>query len=151
MIRKLYILFILLLGFVHQGCTHNNGDIGDLFGTWRLESMTADGEELDLYSNLTQLYTWAFQSHIIRIQDIRNNMDHSNCFGTWMQNDDELILNFTHENDNGNNGFLPPTPLHFETDGITKLTINRLSSKRLQTSYRNSDGIEYMYYLRKVP
>ena len=37
MTRFAYLIIISLLCF---GCTHNNGDIGPLFGTWVLDGMT---------------------------------------------------------------------------------------------------------------
>ena len=83
MTRKYSLLLILIIGLLQLGCTRNNGDIGDLFGTWRLDTLTEDGKELDLYGGMTKVYTWAFQSHIIRVQDIRNNMDHSNCYDPY--------------------------------------------------------------------
>ncbi|MBO5455749.1 MAG: lipocalin-like domain-containing protein [Muribaculaceae bacterium] len=151
MTRKYSLLLILIIGLLQLGCTRNNGDIGDLFGTWRLDTLTEDGKELDLYGGMTKVYTWAFQSHIIRVQDIRNNMDHSNCYGTWIREENFLILDFTHKNDSGTTGFHPPVPLHFDSSGITKLTVEHLSSRKMQVSYKNADDVEYVYHLRKVP
>lgn len=142
---------MMTLGLLLSGCTRNNGDIGDLFGTWRIENLTQNGDELDLYSGLTRVYTWAFQSHIIRIQDIRDNMDHGNYYGTWVREDNTLMLDFTHKDDNGVDEYTPPSPLHLVAHGITRLTIEKLTSKNMIVSYRNDDGNLYVYTLRKVP
>jgi hypothetical protein len=151
MVRSIYIGSLLTLLLLLSGCTRNNGDIGNLFGTWRLETMTKNGEEVDLYSNLTKVYTWAFQSHIVRIQDIRDNMDYVNYYGSWCKEKDVLILDFTYEDENGNGEYLPPSPLHLNADGITRLDVNQTSSKEMKLSYRSVDDVEYSYYLRKIP
>ena len=39
------ILLLMMLPLFFGGCTHNDGDIGDLFGRWKLVSLSADGEE----------------------------------------------------------------------------------------------------------
>lgn len=145
------IFIILAAAFLTAGCTRNNGDIGDLFGDWRLVALTADGEELELYDEDARLYTWAFQSSIIRIQEIRAYMDYSDYLGTWKRVDDELILDFTHHADYGDDNFTPPEALHLVAHGITRLEIIRLDSGKLQAGYKGDDGVEYMYFLNKVP
>ena len=145
------IFIILAAAFLTAGCTRNNGDIGDLFGDWRLVALTADGEELELYEGDARLYTWAFQSSIIRIQEIRAYMDYSDYLGTWKRVDDELILDFTHHADYGDDNFTPPEVLHLVAHGITRLEIIRLDSGKLQAGYKGDNGVEYMYFLNKVP
>lgn len=142
---------VLAVVFLAAGCTRNNGDIGDLFGDWRLETLTADGEELQLYDGDTKVYTWAFQSGIIRIQEIRAYMDYSDYLGTWSREDDELILDFTHQADYGDDNFTPPAALHLVAHGVTRLEIIRLDSRKLQVGYQGEDGVKYMYFLNKVP
>ena len=39
---------ICAIALLFGACTHNNGDIGPLFGTWALDGMTVDGTEADL-------------------------------------------------------------------------------------------------------
>lgn len=145
------IFIVLAIVFLAAGCTRNNGDIGDLFGDWRLETLTADGEELQLYDGDTKVYTWAFQSGIIRIQEIRAYMDYSDYLGTWSREDDELILDFTHQADYGDDNFTPPETLHLVAHGVTRLEIIRLDSRKLQVGYQGEDGVKYMYFLNKVP
>ncbi|MDE6860078.1 MAG: lipocalin-like domain-containing protein [Duncaniella sp.] len=145
------ILIMLVAGFISAGCTRNNGDIGDLFGDWRLDTLTADGLEMELYNGDVEVYTWAFQSNIVRIQEIFTYMDFSDYIGTWRRDGDVLILDFTHHADYGDENFSPPEDLHLVEHGVTKLDIVRLDSRKLQVSYRGEDGVEYMYFLHKVP
>ncbi len=146
-----YIFLIFAIGLLSSGCTQNNGDIGDLFGNWRLDSVTAEGLELELYDGEIKVYTWAFQSGIIRIQKIYSNMDHLDYLGTWQRDDDELTLNFTHHADYGDENFTPPEELHLVAHGITRLDILQLNSSKMCVGYRGNDGVEYKYYLHKVP
>jgi len=148
---SIYIFLIFAIGLLSSGCTRNNGDIGDLFGNWRLDSVTADDIELELYDGEIKVYTWAFQSGIIRIQRIYSNMDHLDYLGTWQRDDDELLLDFTHHADYGDENFTPPEELHLVPHGITRLDILLLKSGKMCVGYRGNDGVEYKYYLHKVP
>lgn len=145
------LILVLMVGLIPVGCTRNDGDIGDLFGTWRLIEMTADGVAQDLYSDDVKAYTWAFQSGIIRIQEIGDRMDYSDYMGTWTRDDDTLILDFTHRADYGDENFTPPAALHLVAHGITTLDLRLLGSKELHAGYRSDSGVEYVYYLKKVP
>lgn len=89
------VFVVCLTVIIMSGCTRHNGDIGDLFGEWRLERLTADGQETDLYEETPDaplLYTWAFQGNIIRINTIYAHNRVFECFGTWMREDDLLEL-----------------------------------------------------------
>ena len=37
------ILFVALCVLINVGCTHNNGNIGPLFGLWHVTSIKVDG------------------------------------------------------------------------------------------------------------
>ena len=43
--RALHILIIMLSMAALSSCTHNNGDIGPYFGTWKMLSIEVDGVE----------------------------------------------------------------------------------------------------------
>lgn len=86
MIRR--ILIGLFLGIVVPSCTHNDGDIGPLFGKWQLIEMWENGTMTphdSLYYN--------FQSSVIKLQlvhrgGIENRTD--NYFGSYVREDDTL-------------------------------------------------------------
>lgn len=149
--KHIKFLFITCLAFLLGSCTRNDGNIGDLFGIWRLETLTVDGEEINfLYGNV-RAYTWSFQSHIIYIRSIYDYNESGGFFGTWTKDNSILILNFTHENDNGTSGYRPPSALHLSSDGVTPLSIHTLTSRHLEVSYVNANGKEYGYKFKKVP
>lgn len=152
LLRLRDLLLTVCLGAIClSGCTRNDGDIGDLFGEWRLESITADGEPLQLYDNdpdAPQLYTWAFQSNVIRINTLYVHSLVYDCYGTWARTDNSLILTFTYtDDDNTAYRYTPPEIFHFSSDGVTDLAIDRLSGKKMELSRVDSDGTLYRYYL----
>ncbi len=140
------ILSAIMLG----GCTHNNGDIGDLFGEWRLEELKADGVPQPLYDSETLLYTWEFQSDIIFIQTILPHESYARAKGTWSRTDGMLMLDFDHHDIDGYIYYTPPAPLHLVERGVTPLHLVTLDGKNLRAEYTASDGIKYEYVLRKA-
>lgn len=145
-ISSLGMLFICML---LSGCTRNDGNIGWLFGEWRLDKMTADDVVLDLYGgegdDAPLLYTWAFQSDIIRINTILSRHRRKEVFGSWKESGDILELNFSYGDDNGK--FLPPKELHLVEGGITRLHIDSHKGDRMVVSHTADDGVTYTYYL----
>lgn len=141
-------LVIAFVSAILCGCTRNNGDIGWLFGEWRLDRMTADGAEVDLYpggEDEAILYTWSFQSDIIRINTMLPNHRRDEVFGSWEEKDDILELNFSYRYDDGL--FMPPPALHLVRGGITPLHIDSRGGKKAVFSYTADDGVSYTYYL----
>ena len=75
-ISRIILLIVIALSF--NACTHNNGDIGDLFGTWKLETITIDGEKdvhnkrrchkenKDTSNILPMLSAWKEQADMLR-------------------------------------------------------------------------------------
>ena len=47
------------------GCTSNNGNIGEIFGQWKLERIDTQGMTTDPTPGLTM--TWAFQNTTVRV------------------------------------------------------------------------------------
>lgn len=141
-------LVIALVCLAFSACTRNNGDIGWLFGEWRLDRMTADGEDVKLYTDGEdgpKLYTWSFQSHLIRINTMFTHHRRDESMGSWEEKDDMLELNFSYKDDLG--PFLPPKALHLVEGGITPLHIDSRGGKKMVLSYTAEDGVTYVYYL----
>lgn len=145
---KSILLTVILLSVC--GCTRNNGDIGDFFGTWRLEELTADGVPTELTNQEHLVYTWAFQSHIIYIQTILPHDAYKRARGTWVQTDNILALDFNHTDIDGDLNYTPPAELHLVADGTTRLEIKEMTHKRMHLEYTADDGVRYAYYLKKA-
>lgn len=152
---KAVILSMLMVTFMAltNSCTRHHGDIGDFFGEWKLNKITADGEELLLYPDndvaYPILYTRAFQAQIIRINSLFEHHGVLDCYGTWKEEDGYLELRFTYSDTQEGTDYRynPPAIMHFSPDGVTRLKIDHLDGKKMEVSYIGEDGVKYAYYL----
>lgn len=144
----LTLIFAFLL--ISTSCTHNDGDIGDLFGRWRVESLQRDGIDVPLYDDETLLYTWSFQSSLIFITVIEPHNDHYDIRGTWKREGNLLRLNFGYKGNDGDKYYDPPENLGLVKDGVSDLEIVSLSSKEMILKRVSETGETYTYYLRKA-
>ncbi len=148
--RLINSILLLVLLLATGGCTRNNGDIGPLFGNWRLDSMKADGEEVELYDDTTLLYVWAFQSSLVKIQTVQPHNDYRWAMGTWTLEGNTLSLDFNHTDIDGDYNYSPPAPLHLEGHGITPLHVTTLTGSCLKAEYTAPTGVKYEYTLHKA-
>lgn len=146
---KTKITFILISLSLLMACTHNNGDIGELFGRWRLESLTADGTEVKLYDDETLLYAWSFQSSLLFIQVIQPYNSYYNVKGTWSRDDDILRVNFGYTGNDGEMYYAPPENLHLDR-GVNDLEILRFTSEELILEKIGENEVKYVYRLKKA-
>ena len=148
--KKTLYAIIIIIAATLSSCTRNNGDIGDLFGTWRLESLKVGDIEQPLQTGDVRVYTWAFQSHIIYIQTIFDHDDYKRARGTWTMDEENLILDFGHTDIDGSNNYTPPEALHLNADGKTYLRIVEYTSDRLHLIQVLDGAPPYEYYLKKA-
>lgn len=82
---------VILLMF--SSCTHNNGDIGPLYGQWKLISIDADGIELPEYKGDV---FWCFQGGAIQILSRTDQHEFEQRYGNWSLTDGDtrLVLTF---------------------------------------------------------
>ncbi|MDE5918801.1 MAG: lipocalin-like domain-containing protein [Duncaniella sp.] len=148
--RLFFGIFISLFLLVASGCTRNNGDIGVLFGRWRVESLKADGEPVALYDDETLLYTWSFQSSLIFITVIQPYTQYYDIRGTWSRDGDVLKLNFGYTGNDGQKYYDPPENLHLVRDGVSDMEIKKMTSSEMLLERVAEDGVRYVYYLKKA-
>ena len=149
MIKKFVIAFVTLLALA--SCRMNNGDIGDFFGSWLLYSMTIDGETPDKF-NPEETF-WEFQNNIIEISRVDFMYDKDGRWGTWSEDDDKLVLDFTHFEYGVNPGtiqFAGPEWIGFPKQGVISLTFVSRSSKHMTLSWHDTNGRIYVYSLQKI-
>lgn len=144
------LLLIAILALTPLSCVHNNGDIGDWFGTWRLESIKINGQPDTGYDHYI---IWKFQSDMVvmvEADDILHERDER--FGTWRQTGDLLELNFSYSTDGEEtqaSTYIPPAATHIPP-GISVLDIVKLSKREIQLIYVSPDNNnEYFYTLKK--
>ena len=145
--RLTYILLLaatLLLG----GCTQNDGNIGDWFGTWRLAEIQIDGQPDESYAGNV---VWKFHSDIVSIMTV-DDAEHEAlpAWGTWSEAEGVLTLNFTYsDSDNPNewDKYTPPASTHIPA-GITRIDVVKLSTAEIVLKYVATDAT-YTYFLKK--
>lgn len=133
-------LMALLLLPVIAGCTHNNGDIGPLYGNWKLETVDT---ELAKYRPAAEDWPvfWGFQSSTIRMAHVGTDNSMDQRFGNYRLYDNTLFLEFT-----GNSAeFHPLLSLPDECE----LQVLELSGKRLVVRYIPGEGEDVVYTFRK--
>lgn len=147
------IILLISLAISFNACTHNNGDIGDLFGTWKLQSITIDGVIDTTYQDNV---LWKFQASVMSM--IRaNDKDHTRHegWGSWEYANDEtqIIVDFTHtDNDHPNMGSDKYSPLpetYIPKASISILDIIELDNSKLTLRYISNKGIEYVYKFKR--
>lgn len=148
---KRFVSIFILFAVAISSCRVNNGDIGDLFGSWLLYSMTVDGETPEHF-NPEETY-WEFQNNIIEISRVGLMFDKEGRWGTWTEDDDRLTINYTHFEFGINPGTLQyaaPEWLGFPRKGVFALDIISRSSTRMILSWQDSSGSTFVYSLRKI-
>ncbi len=140
-----------ILSVILGSCRMNNGDIGHYFGTWSLYRMDVDGTQAEDFDSETTI--WSFQNNIIFIYKIFPGHEFDNHIGTWEEADGELLLDYTHFDDNqpaGTGEYSAPSWLGFPKNEIIRLKFVKNTSKEMVLTGTFSDGELYTYYLRKT-
>lgn len=134
-------------------CTHNSGDIGDLFGTWKLEKITIDGEADQSYDGNI---LWKFQSSIIEMQQVDDTLHETfNSHGSWSRpSGGVLALDFTHtDNANpepGSAGYSPLPATHLPSACKIDMDLLQLDGSIMKLRYIDlSTTAVYEYYFKK--
>ena len=138
-LRHTLIALLALVGL--SGCTHNDGDIGIWFGTWQVEQITCDGENLpDTYYNpsTVPLY-FQFQG------DTRHNQLVD--YGTWSEDGDKMTISFPDQDVAYN--LLLDQLAQGSTDNTFHFVVNRQSDQRVQLVCTNVWGDELTLHLHK--
>ncbi|MCM1021619.1 MAG: lipocalin-like domain-containing protein [Muribaculum sp.] len=139
----LVILSILLFTAI-SGCTHNDGDIGPLFGSWQMTEITVDGQPVADYN---QNVFWMFQNSVVCLREILPHHEADNRWGQWRWADkNTLLLNFDHHDElhQPDDPVYLPLPITGLDAGDNLLHVDRLTSTRMTLTRGN-----YTYRLRK--
>ena len=139
-------LVLLILGALSvSSCTHNNGDIGDLFGIWVLKSVSIDGLDIKFISD-DQNVTWAFQNNIVSVTLLAAHESRLETYGTWEWEDEGKImhLDFTHI------GGFPWGELPFPGEISFNVRVKELNKKNLKFVYVTETGEQMDYVFQKL-
>lgn len=143
------IIIAAFLAVLACGCTHNNGDIGQWYGQWKLESIEADGVPVAEYEG--NMF-WAFQNNVLNLDMVQDEgLSHLMRWATWSQDGKTLLIDFRHYDGYSpttDNDYHPFPILRMEKDAVNTLAIETLTSRRLVLKYDAGDKL-YTYRLRK--
>lgn len=126
------------------GCTRNGGDIGPWFGTWAIDSVTVDGQELTLDPlGRGSAYYLQFQRSVVCLRYTDELHDGGESYGTWTDAEDAaghrmLLVTFDR-----NNYDIHLMPL-YNTFFITSATGRNVVLQDTQ-----DEGRQVVYYLTK--
>lgn len=136
--------FVGLLGAVIllalTSCTHNNGDIGPLYGQWKLVSIDAQGVEIPEYNGDV---FWSFQDSAIQILSRMDQHEFEQRYGNWSLTDGDTRLVLTFPDDRW------PAPLSIGLKETTVLYVITLTSRDAVFEMSDTDGMSITYTLRK--
>lgn len=144
-------LFIIFAALTFCGCRVNNGDIGDFFGSWLVESLTVDGVTPDDFDDESSY--WEFQNNIIKVTYVTDRLETIGRWGTWEDDGQHLLLDFTHCEDGyepGTEMYQAPEWLYMPAGKVISLTFVSRSPKHMKLSFTDSDGRRIDYSLRKI-
>ena len=134
------VVAVVMLG----SCTHNNGDIGDWFGTWRVTSIEVDNQPVENYGG--GLF-WMFQNDLICLSYTTEGMYHnySRCWGRWAEEGNTLTFDFSYTStEDEYKSYYEPQKESYFIDGVNRMTMTerKSNSMTLQMLRYNSDGSE---------
>lgn len=148
---KKTLLFAALLLAIATSCTHNDGDIGPLFGIWRLEKMTRDGQAVDLRADGLQLVTFAFQNQVVEINTTEDHNYLTTCLANWRRDGQTLTFDFDNTDATGEDvRYTPPSILGWRHGETCPTEIVKLDGKNMELAYVSPTGGDYRYWLKKT-
>lgn len=144
--RTLTSILIGLLTLIFAGCSHNNGNIGNWFGTWHVTEITVNGETLETYN---QNMYFKFQANICDIITVSPHHDNFEHFARFQEQDNHTILiDFGHTDEWNPVEFDAPAESLLE-NGPNVLKVSNKGSRKKILTLDKEDGTTINYTLRK--
>ena len=139
---KKYIIFIIALISL-TGCLHNDGDIGPLFGRWKLKSYTVDNQTVSCDSVFI-----SFQGNVTDIRKVLPEFQFIQNYGLYEKVNDSIFL-FLSENDPSIDYFAPELYKEFHFDSNNdRFLIKSISEKKMTFEKGNRSWYFEKYYVR---
>lgn len=136
--KTIYLFTVAVVLCLLSSCTRNNGDIGELFGLWRVTSIEINGEELDNYGGT--MY-FAFQTTVFCQKTvIESTHEYEDRFATWKYEGKDIVIDF--------HDYLPYEITGMQ-EGSNHVIIEKIKGKDMVMSYTSTEGVEYKYILKR--
>lgn len=132
----LKILLLMIPMFLTQ--CQNNGDIGDLYGKWKLHDISVQNTSLPTEYNGSIF--WTFQNSTVNIQNVQS-METADCYGNWRMEDGTLFLDFPFD--------LQSPPAVLRLPRKSAMQVMKISKNELTLTYHPTLDSSITYYLRK--
>lgn len=133
---KIYVLclFVALMA----SCTRNDGDIGKVWGTWRVTAIEKDGVPVSEYTGT--LY-FQFQSSVY-IQKYVDEASHGrdDRAASWYYQGEDVVVDFVD---------FDPVEITGMQAGQSLLKVESYSDKDMVMSYESPENVKYRYLLKK--
>ena len=140
--KGLKILIVAFVCLLAQSCTCNDGDIGPLWGTWRVTELEINNEKVEDYSGT--LY-FCFQASVYVQRYVYEEIHGKDeVTAAWDYEGDDLLIYFS-----GVNGSHKPLAITGMQIGENLVEVVKSSGDNMTLSYENPDGVVYTYYLKK--
>lgn len=145
--KRLTIYIFLMLMLI--GCTQNDGIITPMFGYWRLDRITVDGETV-----ATPESVWAFQSSIVCFQMLKPIHEMEEHWALWDRMNGIMSVSFDNYDDSTPAGEWPYNPPRIPgfPKGVAILQLKEITVSKhdMILEHIASDGTCYIYYLSKL-
>lgn len=137
--KTLLYIAVTLIMLMSVSCTRNHGDIGPWFGTWHVESITADGSPV----SVTGDYFFQFQSKVFKVTQVWEYEQTMDSYGTWEESGDKMTVSF------------PDTTAYYIVmpglEEYNNFKVNTSSSREVTFTKSDTTGMTYAYRLKKQP
>lgn len=93
---RLILPLAIIIALATIGCTRNNGNIGPVFGLWKLTSIETSGctVPMDYEGNIF----WGFQNSVIMMTKELPYHQEIRIYGNFTRNDDRIAIDFPDNN-----------------------------------------------------
>lgn len=135
-----------------SGC-QNNGDIGSMFGIWRVDAYMVDGTRVE--SPVINNTTVCFQGNVVEFVAVYDDYQSAyECYGTWAETATQFTFDFTHyDNDRlpGTDLYVAPAWLGMTTKAPMVMDITKKTGRELVLEWHDTaKGTTKTYKLKKT-
>lgn len=147
--RYIRLLTVAVIICMLGSSCRNDGNIGPLFGTWRVESAVKEpGISLDCEGT-----TFSFQGHVVEVVRLLDDMgSHMPSYGNYVHDGNAITLNFTHYDDGleqGTSFYAAPTWLEMTSARPMNMQCT-IDGRKMTWVWNSPDGSTYTYKLHKT-
>lgn len=139
-IKHIVSMMVLMVAVLAPtSCTKNNGNIGNLFGMWQIQSIEVNGQDA---TPTTETLYLAFQSNSLLLRGANDTHQTNEVFGVFVHEGDKIQLNFNIS------GWVPPVSSHL-TQGVNDGTIQTLTGKDFVFTVVNNNSETVRFVCKK--